>query len=470
MPKITKRVVDALRPDLAGKDVFRWDAGDGALKGFGIRVKRSGAASYFVQYRNKEGRTRRLVIGRVGTLTPDEARILASDALNAATKGRDPSAERHAVRAAITVSELCDLYLADAKSRIKASTWAMDKSRIETHVKPLIGRLTMRSLTTADIERMKADIIAGKTAKARKETGRGGVATGGLGVAARTLGMTGTILEYARQTLKLIKDNPARGVKKPPDRKQRRFLSLEELVKLGHAIREADAAGENDTALAAIRLLLLTGLRRMEALALHRTWVDGRTRCIRFPDTKSGPQIRPLGADAVKLIEGQPTRNDCPWVFPAAHGKGHLVGLPKVLERMCTKAGLHGVTIHVLRHTFASTAAEMGFSELTIAGLLGHSVPGVTGRYAHIADPALVAAADRVSAKIRAALNAVASSRVISLRTSKQPPDADPPAIKATCNRRHRLATPITRKHFHVFDDWLMSGHPGSVWHTDGGS
>src|SRR5580692_7770467 len=247
MPKITKRLVDALRPDRSGKDVFQWDAGDGALKGFGIRMKPSSAASYLVQYRNKEGRTRRLVIGKVGTLTPDEARTLAGDALNAATKGGDPSAERHAVRGAITVSDLCDLYLADAKGRIKASTWAMDRSRIETHVRPLIGRFTVRSLTTADIERMKADIIAGKTAKARKETGRGGVPTGGPGVAARALGMTGAILEYARQTLKVIKGNPARGGKKPPDRKQKRFLTLDELTRLGQTMREAEAAGENDT-------------------------------------------------------------------------------------------------------------------------------------------------------------------------------------------------------------------------------
>ena len=168
------------------------------MKGFGIRMKPSGAASYLVQYRNKEGRTRRLVIGKVGTLTPDEARKLAGDALKAAAKGGDPSAERHAVRGAITVSDLCDLYLVDAKSRIKASTLAMDKSRIETHVKPLIGRFTVRSLTAADIERMKADIIAGKTAKPRRE-GRGGIATGGPGVAARTLGMTVTILEYAKR-------------------------------------------------------------------------------------------------------------------------------------------------------------------------------------------------------------------------------------------------------------------------------
>ncbi len=415
MPKITKRAVDALRPDLGGKDIFQWDAGDGALKGFGIRMKPSGAASYLVQYRNKEGRTRRLVIGKVGTLTPDEARTLAGDALKAAAKGGDPSADRRAIRGAITVSDLCDLYLADAKGRVKASTSVMDRSRIETHVKPLIGRFTVRSLTVADIERMKADIIAGKTAKPRNKEGRGGIATGGSGAAARTLGMTATILEYAKR-LKLIKDNPARGVKKPPDRKQRRFLTLKEITKFGEKMREAEAEGENTTALAAIRLLLLTGLRRMEALKLSRASVDGRARCIRFEDTKSGAQLRPIGAQAVKLIEAQPARDGSPWVFPASRGAGHFVGLPKVLDRICAKAVLEGVTLHVLRHSFAATAAEMGFSELTIAGLLGHSVPGVTARYAHVPDTALVAAADRVATCMATALDGKAGAEVVPLR------------------------------------------------------
>ena len=239
MPKITKRLVDALRPDRNAKDIFVWDAGDGALKGFGIRMKPSGVASYLVQYRNKEGRTRRLVIGKVGTLAPDEARKLAGDALRAAAKGGDPSAERHAVRGAITLADLCELYLAEAKSRIKASTWVLDRSRIETHVKPLIGRLTVRSLTAADIERMKADIIAGKTARARR--GRGGIVTGGSATAARTMGMLGTILEYARTSLKIIKENPARGVKKPPDRKAAPFSQHQG----NHPARADDARGRN---------------------------------------------------------------------------------------------------------------------------------------------------------------------------------------------------------------------------------
>src|SRR6516225_8060893 len=189
MPKITKRVIDALRPNPSGKDVFVWDVGDGALKGFGVRMKGSGAACYLIQYRNAEGRTRRMKIADIGSLTPDEARRLAGDRLREVAAGGDPSADRQALRAAITVSELCDLYRQHASGRIKASTFEADRSRIETHVKPLIGQLTVRGLTTADVERMKLDIIRGKTAKHRKAKGRGGVASGGSGVAARTLGM-----------------------------------------------------------------------------------------------------------------------------------------------------------------------------------------------------------------------------------------------------------------------------------------
>ena len=193
-----RRLVDTLRPDGTGRDVFAWDAGDGALKGFGVRVKPSGIASYFVQYRNQEGRTRRLVLGRVGELTPDDARSLAADEAQGSAEGRGPLRPIHAARSAMTVAELCDLYLADAEGRIKPSTFAMDRSRIECHVKPLIGRRAGAALVRRDIERLQADIAAGKTAKPRK--GRAGKANGGRGVAARTVGIFGTIFGiYKRQ-------------------------------------------------------------------------------------------------------------------------------------------------------------------------------------------------------------------------------------------------------------------------------
>jgi integrase len=415
MARITKRVVDLLRPDPHGRDLFKWDAGDGALKGFGVRVKPSGAKSYFVQYRNSEGRTRRLVLGRVGELTPDQARELASDRLKQVRLGRDPSAERHAARSSITVSEICELYLADAKGRIKPSTLALDRSRIECHVKPLIGRRAVSGLTQRDIERFQADIAAGKTAKSRKEKGRSGVVSGGRAAAARTVGMLGAILEFAKRHGP-ITDNPVRGVRRFADNKRRRFLNLDELRALGKAMKEAERQGENRTGIAAIRALLLTGCRRNEILALPWTWLDAKSRCIRFEDTKSGAQLRPIGEAAAKHLAAQPKRDGCSWVFKADVGDGHFVGLPRVLARLCAHTGLNDVTIHTLRHSFAAAAAELGFSELTIAGLLGHSVPGVTARYAHVPDSALVAAADRVSARIAAALEGKGEGRLVHLR------------------------------------------------------
>jgi integrase len=415
MSKITKRRVDALRPDRAGRDVFKWDAGDGALKGFGVRMKPSGAASYVVQYRNREGRTRRLAVGRLGEMTPDQARQIAAEKLREARKGGDPSADRHAARAAMTVSEICDLYLADAKGRIKPSTLAMDRSRIECHVKPLIGRRAVAALTRRDIERFQADVAAGKTAKPRKERGRSGRMTGGRGVAARTVGMLGTILELAKRH-GAISENPARGVRRFADNKLSRFLSTDELAALGAAIRESGRSGESRTGIAAIRALLLTGCRRNEILALPWTWLDTKARCIRFEDTKSGAQLRPIGTAAAKHMAAQPHQEGCPWVFPADRGDGHFIGLPRVLARLCARARLENVSLHTLRHTFAAMAAELGFSELTIAGLLGHSVPSVTARYAHVPDSALLAAADRVSAYVGAALDGRTRAEVVPLR------------------------------------------------------
>jgi integrase len=409
MPKITKRSVDTLRPDPTGKELY---VADSELKGFGVRIMPTGVCSYALRYRTRGGRPRRFVLGRVGTITPDEARALARDKLGEVAKGGDPSAQRKEVRAAKTVSEVCDWYLEGATAgrllgrkgqAIKPSTLAMDKSRIETHVKPQIGRQSAATLTVKDVERLQVDIASGKTAKARPAKGRTGVATGGKGVAARTIRMLATILETAKRE-RIISENPARGVKKHAEGKQERFLNPEEIARLGQALREAET--ENKTAREAIRFLLLTGLRRMEALSLRRAWVDSRTSCLRFTDTKSGAQLRPIGHEAVKLIEAQPIEKASPWVFPASRGDGHFVGLPKFLSRICKRSELAGVTVHVLRHTFSSIATEMGYSELTIAGLLGHSVPGVTARYAHVPDAALVQAANRVSARVAGLLDA----------------------------------------------------------------
>jgi integrase len=323
-------------------EVFAWDT---ELKGFGVRLMPSGVASYIIKYRNAENRQRKLVLGRVATLTPEQARTMARGKLGEAANGADPSAERHQRRGAISIAELCDLYLENAASRVKASTLAMDRSRIETHVKPLIGRHSLPSLTTEDVVKMQADIASGKSAKS-KGKGRGGKTTGGKGVASRTVGMLGTILEFAKRR-KMIKENVARGVERLPEGKQTRFLTLAEIGRLGEAMRQAEGV-ESATALAAIRFFLLTGCRRMEVLALPLTWVDRESRCIRLQDAKgirarevgNRIELRVLGAAALEVLDSVIRPEGNTWAFPAARGDGHFVGLPNVLERLCARAGL----------------------------------------------------------------------------------------------------------------------------------
>lgn len=411
MTNLTKRTVDALKAQ-DGRETLYWDD---EIPGFGLRVMPSGAKAWVIQYRNRHGRTRRMTFGKVGRLTPDEARKEARQKLAGVDRGDDPAAARIGARNAITVSQLCDEYLAAGKGRIKASTLYVDQSRIERHVKPLLGTRAVASLTPGDMEKFLRDVMAGKSVKPAgrpKETGkktrrpRGGVAKGGPGVASRTLGMLGTILERAVRD-GILPANPARGIKRPKDNAAAPAFSFDKVKALGAAMREAAAAGENATGLAAIRCLLLTGFRRMEGLTLTWDMVDAGARCVRFEDTKSGKQMRALGRSALgHLASLKPDdAKSADFVFPGTSEAGHLVGLPHMWERTAKRAKLMGVTLHGLRHWFASAATELGYSDLIIGALLGHAKRGITGRYATAPDPALIVAADRISSALAAALD-----------------------------------------------------------------
>jgi integrase len=402
MTKLTKRSIDALKPNHR-RDTFLWD---GELRGFGVRVKPSGTKTFIIQYRNLEGRTRRCVIGQYGVLTVEQARDLAQKKLAAVIDGADPSAERHAVRQGLTVSALCEWYLTEAEAGrligrnrrpIKASSLSGDRSRIELHIKPLIGNRVVSQLKLADIERLQGDIAAGRTARARK-TGRGGQTAGGIGVASRAISTLRSLLNHARR-LGLIEVSPAAGVRIMASQKMKRYLSAGEIRHLGKVTMQMEREGEHPTGLAAIRVMVLTGFRRMEVLAMRKEWVQPDDNLVRFPDTKSGPQMRVAGDAAMTVLEEQALRSHSPYIFPADCGDGHFVGVVRLLDRVCARAGLDEVTPHTLRHSFASMAAAQGFSELTISGLLGHAPRGVTQRYVHL-DTALIIAADQVAAEI----------------------------------------------------------------------
>ena len=424
--KLTKRTIDAAKAEAVR--VIVWDS---ELPGFGLRIEPSGAKMFVARYRAGGGRTgtlRQKTLGRYGTLTAEEGRTAARKLLARAAGGADPVGDERAARqAGVTVGEACDWYIREAEAGrilgrrgrpIRALTISTDKTRIERHVKPLIGKRPVQSLALRDMETMQAHIALGKTAVALAPGGKrpvGGLATGGSGVAGRTLAMLRAILEHATRH-GIIAGNPAKGVRKLPNERRSARFTLDQYRLLGEAMR---ASNENPTALAAVRLLALSGLRRGEALALRPDWIiEGG---IDFPDhaTKTGAQRRPLGRAALDTIKRQvAATGSADWVFPTIRGDGtgHLVGVPRVLRRLCEKAGLPATFPHALRHTFASVAAEIGFSELTIAGLLGHAAGSVTSGYIHL-DRSLVAAADRVAEVIADALDGKARGEVVPLRS-----------------------------------------------------
>ena len=431
MQKLTKQIVDGLKPSrvgVKGSYSFAWDQ---ELRGFGVQVKGSGLKTFVVQYRTAEGRSRRLVIGRYGVMTAEEARREAKIVLGKIANGIDPAEEKRLAGDTMTVAELCDWYLKEAEAGrilgrrrrpIQPSTLAMDRSRIEAHIKPLLGKRKINALKLGDIEGAQADIAAGKTSKARVGS-RGGATTGGEGVAARTMSSVHAIFEHAVRLGK-IQTNPAKGVRRLASTARIRRLSRAEIGALGDALRKAAEDGEHPTGLAAIRFLLCTGFRRMEGLGLKRAWLNEEEASVQIPETKTGAQTRVIGDAAIKVLLAQPKIAKSPFFFPADWGEGHFIGIVRVLDRICALVGLKDVTPHTLRHTFASVAGELGFSELTIAALLGHAARGVTQRYIHI-DEALVMTANRVAGEIVDLLDGRASAqrrRGHGADTAEQPP------------------------------------------------
>ena len=256
-----------------------WDA---SVPGFGARRQKSAAISYMLSYRTKEGRQRWHTIGRHGApWTPETARKEAQRLLGDVVGGGDPSADKTASRKAKTISELCDLYLADAEAgRIltrrrlpkKQSTLATDRGRILRHIKPILGNRPVAAVTRGDIEDFMHAVARGDTA-VKVKTGARGLARvrGGRGTASRTVGLLGGILTYAVRH-RMRADNPVHGVARFADGRRERRLSNEEYELFAAALQRAETDGIWPPAISAARFLALTGWRSGEALDLQ--WKD----------------------------------------------------------------------------------------------------------------------------------------------------------------------------------------------------
>jgi integrase len=404
MPKLTKRLVDSL--EAKDTDYFAWDE---ELPGFGVRVWISGRRTYVAQYR-KAGRSRRVKIGVHGALTVEEARKEARIILGDVARGEDPAEDRATRRKSITVEELCDKYLTAAEGGLimgkrnlpkKSSTLISDRGRIAQHIKPLLGNKLVRDLTQADVNRFIRDVTVGKTArvvKSEKKRGKA-VVEGGAGTAARTAGLLGGILTFAMDE-GIRPDNPARGAKRQADGSRTRRLTPHEYRIVGKALKAAHDDADVDQGLRGIWLLALTGCRLGEVEALKWTEIDARGGCFRLADSKEGASVRPIGEAVFDVLAKIERRKDCPYVLPAARSDGRYGGMARAMDRIMTRAGLDDVSAHTFRHSYASVAGDLGYSDSTIETLLGHAAGTVTSKYIHRLDTVLVAAADNVARTI----------------------------------------------------------------------
>jgi integrase len=353
--KISLRAIGAMGPNS-----IIWDT---EIRGLNARRQFSEVVTYSIVYQTLDGVQRWQKIGRHGTRTPDLARKQARSVLMARDLGKDPSADRMALRSAPTVSELCDEYQKSANGK-KLSTLKSDASRIATHIKPKLGMMKVTSVTSEVVENFMNAISPGS--------------------AKRVTGLLGAIFSFAVKR-KMRETNPCTGVEKPKDGKRTRRLSNDEYAQLGSALDT-----ENNVATAVFLLLAVTGFRSGEAKNLRWSECDLERNIVTLGDTKTGVSVRPLSNIAIDIIQRQSRTGE--YVF------AHQRNLPiNNLRPWWLKLGMpKDVSPHTLRHSFASLAADLGHADSTIAGLIGHKQQSMTSRYLHL-DKALVSAANIVA-------------------------------------------------------------------------
>jgi integrase len=381
--RLSKRLIDAAPS--GPREHFLWDQ---TVKGFGAKITPAGTKVYILQYRCK-GRQRRYTIGRHGSpWTVDEARTEAVRLLGEVVRGNDPADLKRAERGDVTFSAFADRYLREhADLHKKPRSAELDRWLLRTHILPAIGPRRLGDISRSDIARLHRKLA-------------------GTPIAAnRVLGLTSAMFTLAeRWGLRPEGSNSCRNIEKFKERSRERFLSEVEIARLGDALGQAEAAGAPHAAIAAIRLLILSGARKGEILGLQWRWVSFERSLIELPDSKTGSKVIYLNAPATALLAGLARIDGNPHVLPGDRAGSHIVNIEKTWRRVRHAAGLDDVRLHDLRHSFAAVGASAGFSLPLIGALLGHAEVATTQRYAHLANDPVRQANEAIGARIAAAL------------------------------------------------------------------
>lgn len=405
MPKLTKTAVERLRPRATDYLVF-----DDDLPGFGVRVMPSGKRSFLIQYK-RDGRTRRVMIGPFGPVTAELARRQALRLLGQVKgAGADPANERDAARRAVTMTELGQRFLEQhVMVRCKPTTQYEYARSVNQFITPHFKRFRVREVTTADVAEWHTSLSRTPYQ------------------ANRSLGVLSKMMNLAELWgLRDRKTNPCEQVERYPERKRERFLSRAELKRLGQAFDAYETESQESLfAVAAFRLLLLTGCRLREIQTLRWEWVDLEARELRLPDSKTGAKTVHIGEAAVEVLKEIPRLRDNPWVIAGKKPGARLTDLERPWRKVRAMAGLEDVRIHDMRHTFASGALELGEALPMIGRLLGHTQVQTTARYAHLASTPVKEAASKVADSLAMALR---SDRPPTANSNAPATDAKPSA------------------------------------------
>jgi integrase len=407
--KLSKRVADAASPEAA-----RYELWDSALPGFGLRVSPAGTKTFILRYRpRRAGRSapkRFMTLGRYGPVTVEEARDRARAILGAVADGRDPAATLAESRGAVTVEEAAVRFLADHVAiKRKPNTAAAYRHAFARHIIPRLGKIALHDMTNADVAKLHNAM------------------RGTPYLANYTVAALGSLYAWAgRSGLVPEEFNPTKRIEKFRESRRERFLTSEELQRLGSALREAETTGipyEVDEtrptskhaprpekritvvspfAVAAIRLLLFTGCRLREVLDLRWEHVDFERGVLLLPDSKTGRKTVLLGAPALRVLAD--LLRVGPYVIAGAASEKARTGLKRPWAAIRRRANLPGVRIHDLRHSYASVGAGAGLGLPIIGRLLGHTQASTTARYAHLADDPLRRASETISGRIAAAM------------------------------------------------------------------
>jgi integrase len=396
-----------------------WDT---RLVGFCIRLHPSGRRTFGCKVR-QNGRPTWRTIGpfREPWLTAaartQAAILLAKPLLGAEAAGAiKPSIALHqfdlekpSALTAMTIAELVDFYLSTGPAtrlQKRESSWRTDASGLRRHVVPLIGAKPASDVSKDDISEMCRGIICGRTAITERTRAKGVArVSGGLGAAAVTYRSFKAMMNWALER-NLVHHNPANGVRLPRPARRERILTRPEAIGLLEVLDQAVVAKKiNPNHADVIRLLLFTGARRMEIMGLRWSEVECQSMRLVLPPHRSktggktGQRIIALSEPARNILLARSPQGE--FVFPAAKGNsGHFTGLQKSWVAMRGLAGLNGMRLHDLRHSYACFALEAGENILAISGALGHASTQMTERYLHLREHAATSLAARTAAFI----------------------------------------------------------------------